>query len=529
MNPECKRTWDREYLIQQFGYTWLSTHYKKHRENLLFDLERAKFPDALRYIENHRKLYNLQDEETYVKQKIMEFSTEFMKQYPDYSCKSVFYFVASYEEHVLRKIREVGTVHYTSNNQNELDFQIEALLQLRINKRKLFDFRNMELYKVINNLKMNYENIKTRVSIERQRLYNNPESQKAEEEKIKYFGHCPVDGCKGLINQSWKCGLCETIVCRSCKIKLADKTISEDTDALKKIRADHVCDPNDLASIESIRKEAKPCPRCKIPIYRISGCAQMWCTECHVVFDYKTGDIITNGPMHNPHYLDFKRQARQNNTIQPEPLEVCDTLNGLSFLWDIRPRLLPVCKRKQVQVIEGMHTSYYDIRENILRGLRRELGGDHNLKNRCDYLRDIITEDQFKKRIQRKEKELAKIRDFISIYEMFVTTFEEYMLQLLLQSNITTKKIQNFMRIVFQLINYTNESFGKLLGTYKNCIPQISMTTKLYHSSEQSVSFDIENVSSKLKANKPLKYDGYDTESDSEPEGSIGATTGNNH
>ena len=40
----------------------------------------------------------------------------------------------------------------------------------------------------------------------------------------------------------------------------------------------------------------------------------MWCTQCHVAFDWRTGAIET-GRIHNPHYFEFKKRSREHGDI----------------------------------------------------------------------------------------------------------------------------------------------------------------------------------------------------------------------
>lgn len=78
------------------------------------------------------------------------------------------------------------------------------------------------------------------------------------EEKISYMFPCSADGCKGFIEaKTWKCGLCETKVCKSCHM-VKEK--------------DHECNKNDVKTAKMIVKDTKPCPTCKTRIYKIEGC-----------------------------------------------------------------------------------------------------------------------------------------------------------------------------------------------------------------------------------------------------------------
>ena len=131
--------------------------------------------------------------------------------------------------------------------------------------------------------------------------------EKKKEKKV-FIHRCPAEGCLGFLSSSWKCGICNVWACSKCgEIKghvTKDKTKEQ-------LDEEHVCKPANIESMNLIKKETKPCPDCAVPIFKISGCDQMWCTQCHIAFSWNTGRKITNGTIHNPHFYAW---ARENNT-----------------------------------------------------------------------------------------------------------------------------------------------------------------------------------------------------------------------
>ena len=108
---------------------------------------------------------------------------------------------------------------------------------------------------------------------------------------------CEQDGCRGFLNRQGKCGVCNTWVCAKChKVKAGHHD------------PDHECNEDDVKTVALLTRETKPCPGCGIHTQRISGCSQMWCTQCHTPFSWTTGEAITNGPLHNPHLFEWQQQ-----------------------------------------------------------------------------------------------------------------------------------------------------------------------------------------------------------------------------
>ena len=85
-------------------------------------------------------------------------------------------------------------------------------------------------------------------------------------QKKQFVRKCPVDDCKGFLNSQWTCDMCENKICSKCnEIKIEN----------------HECDDKNVETVNLLKKDTKPCPKCGTLIFRTGGCAQMWCTSCH--------------------------------------------------------------------------------------------------------------------------------------------------------------------------------------------------------------------------------------------------------
>jgi hypothetical protein len=98
-------------------------------------------------------------------------------------------------------------------------------------------------------------------------------------ERKQFIRKCPVTDCRGFLSTRWKCDVCENYICIDCnEIKKGD---------------DHVCDPNAVETMKLLKSDTKPCVKCGAMIFKISGCSQMWCPDCHTAFDWNTGKIVS--------------------------------------------------------------------------------------------------------------------------------------------------------------------------------------------------------------------------------------------
>ena len=127
-----------------------------------------------------------------------------------------------------------------------------------------------------------------------------PQAQRAHREFIQ---PCPHEGCLGKMSEDYVCGLCETVMCPKCHAVTSDGGAAA-------AEAPHACNPQDVESVRAIRRDSRQCPKCGVPIHRIEGCDQMFCTapNCATAFSYATGKIYTQH-IHNPHYIEYVRRG----------------------------------------------------------------------------------------------------------------------------------------------------------------------------------------------------------------------------
>ena len=212
---------------------------------------------------------------------------------------------------VIEKEKEISRLKY------ELYENRRLLISTRINRR-MFKERHPKILKptkknperlviynnynkIVDEEKMLKENI-----FNLQSLISSSERNKGKEVvKREFIMSCPLDGCRGFLSQSYKCGLCDNYFCNDCNHKKDDRNDEN-----------HVCDENDKATVAFLKKQTKKCPKCGVHISKIDGCDQMYCVaeNCMTFFSWTTGKI-DEGPRHNPEYFRFLRE--RGITIPP--------------------------------------------------------------------------------------------------------------------------------------------------------------------------------------------------------------------
>jgi hypothetical protein len=238
-----------------------------------------------------------------------------------------------------------------------------------------------------------------------------------EEKKREFKQKCGVSDCVGFLSSAWKCGACDTWTCSKCfEIIGTDKNCG------------HECDTNNVESAKLIKKETRNCPSCATSIFKIEGCDQMWCTQCHVAFSWKTG-MQVNGVVHNPHFYNWQREGGQAAPIQTPGAQVC---GGLPNGWNFRRQLNLVLtgnKQKGCDIsteIMRLHAGAAHFQHWELDKIRRDCQNASNTKQlRIRYLCKEITEEQLKQKLQQNDKKKEKKMAQLQIYELINSVFME--------------------------------------------------------------------------------------------------------
>ena len=267
----------------------------------------------------------------------------------------------------------------------------------------------------------------------------------------KFIRKCPMNECRGFLSTQWKCGVCETKICNKCN----EECLNE-----------HICLPNNVASMELLNKDTKPCPECGTMIFRISGCPQMFCTDCHCAWNWNTGKV-EKGVIHNPHYYEFVRQGgqvhREHGDIPCGGLPDVYTIMRISSNKDTAKLLTNIHRTIT-------HLQHYELRNHVV---DENTINETNKQHRIKYLMNQISDDQFKKILQQQEKHRSKEIEFRNIFLMFVNVATDILAQMHIQRGTIVELEQ--MIILENLKNYFNDNIKKIGKIYHVVYPGINI------------------------------------------------------
>lgn len=279
------------------------------------------------------------------------------------------------------------------------------------------------------------------------------------EEKKLFIKKCPSDNCKGFLSSQWKCGLCNNWSCPECHVVVGVRK-GMDGDV------EHVCNVDTLATAKLLDFDTKMCPKCSMGIFKIDGCDMMFCTECHTSFSWKTGQPSV-GIIHNPHYFEWLRQC--GGTVERNPNEIlCGREIDEAFL----RRLYNYGKYVHEKIMDELYQRCRYL--NHLRFIdlpRLRDQEEDNSDLRVKYMMNEISNDELKKRLQIREKQKSKKREYLNILEMFISCQTDLYYRLLdhLSKNEKEKWSCQFQALSLEtenLVQYTNECLFNIQNVF---------------------------------------------------------------
>jgi len=365
----CKTLWNREFVDSFCTKYFRNTIFRRHREIVLFEREKALMPETQPEVE--RVLH-------------------------------------------IRKLRLI------------LADQKAKLIELH-NRYQTSDFDQVDsvhpeiltLYRQMENTHRHLEEIRRGSTV-------------IDDEPRKFVRQCPMEFCKGFLNEDWFCGLCDQKYCKECS-----ETLTED----------HECDPETVKTMKLLNKDSKSCPKCGTVIHKTSGCAQMWCISCHTAFNWRTGEIEM-GRIHNPHFIEFKKKTMMSREHGDIPC------GGLPSFRELRESM---ASNEILRCAVAIHQVE---RENMYLDLRPI----DTLHIRVAYMLNDIDEVEFKRYLQRREKYLDKMRDISNIFEMMSNSGSDLLRQYVLEP----VRNDEIVDMLHKIIDYGNEVF-EIIRTRYNC------------------------------------------------------------
>ena len=410
----CRKGWTRETLSNNFTQKFVTKKYKERRENLLLEREKSMMPDTQVYVELEKKVRKLGKEIAAIRLKHNE---EVQKTY---------------------KIRDqpLGPLAVANN----LTTEFEALIL----RHKL----GQECRKSINMILIDIETHEWHQHELIARIHG---GRAADIEKRAFVRACPYADCRGFLSTAWKCGLCENWACPDCH---EVKGLEKDTP--------HTCNPDSVATAQMLARDSRHCPNCASMIFKINGCDQMWCTQCHTAFSWRTGRIETH-TIHNPHYYEYRR------THGGMPRQAGDVPCGGLPEWGSISRYLSAPHGSALQVIvTNAYRSHGHGQYIVLPRYVEEDRRNENRDLRIKLMIGDIDEDEFKKKIQQREKAKLRKQDIRQVLQMYLTVLID-----LFQSFQTNRNTDELFESLNGLRNHYNTTLKKIQVVYKCAIPEL--------------------------------------------------------
>ena len=327
-------------------------------------------------------------------------------------------------------------------------------------KRKELESKNADLRREIEE---NYQEMV--LSRQRQRTLQSGKAPETAEKKV-FFMACPAADCNGMLSSRYKCGICENYTCQDCH-ELKGKAGGEGGEGAL---AEHVCNADNIASAQAIKKETKQCPGCHIRIYRIEGCSQMWCTDCHTTFDWNTGHKVVTGPLHNPHWLEYQRKTGGGQAPRAPGDVPC---GGLCSRYDLGRITKQFRHRTDITVI---HNFVGDVTNNRVRIAREVCHGLQDFqKERIKYIVGEWTKEELADHIFKTDRNRQKNTELLHIWELLSAVGIDMFNRMLGADTATLPSLaEDQLKQYNALRIHSNELFATISNTYGQSAPQVS-------------------------------------------------------
>ena len=291
-NSDCHISWTRRFLCEELGMEFVNGPLQKRRNEMVVKRVKATNSNVTKEAKQRKKDAKIEYDIAIFERKIKRVDVEIKE------CRNMY-----------NSLLECGTNPY---DEVMIDISIRRS-ELEVKREKYVAGQNMyrEMYK--------------KYKVSRGGRVTDGGGGGGGTKEPTFETQCPVESCNGFLSKKGLCPICNTQVCKKCQVVIPVSKVGENGKplgprALKTARKtaihEHICKKEDIETVNALRNETMPCPKCRTRIFKTEGCDQMYCTACekrgHItVFSWKTGKI-DRGRIHNPHYIEFLRKQKKN-------------------------------------------------------------------------------------------------------------------------------------------------------------------------------------------------------------------------
>ena len=421
----CAEPWSREFLVDNLTMAFVSHDYTKRREDVLLDREKAMLPQTM------------VEAGLYAKKR-------------------------GYERRRAELKKQQRDMLNTSGDVKDFFPLRRIAMTMTLEEDEMRSKKRLKVANDMAGVRMSIRRLEYLVwSVdERIKIARNGKAA-----AVRHVRGCPVPDCRGfLTSDHWKCGICDNETCSRCHLVLAAD-------------APHECNADDVKTAVLLMNDSKSCPKCATLIFKVDGCDQIWCTQCHVAFSWRTGQVET-GRIHNPHYYEYLRQrnggvpiAREIGDIPcgglPNQREIRTFFDSEDFddFTDPTDHANELMARRKIEAVAVCAASVLDY---TIPSLRVEPINDANRDLRVKYLCNEIKDEAFKRALQRREKTRLKNIELRQVLNTFVLVVSD-----LMQNLPGRRDFQNAAAELDEVLAYIADALKAVAARYNTATTPI--------------------------------------------------------